>query len=357
MLFRSQIFNMAKCKSQDEIRNIMDQIFSWKAMTEHTVFILEEVQEMKLHEAQGAFLEELTHIPDDVTIIMCTTQLYRMDMALRNRAVCFELEAPSESECLKLIERIRMTYYLPSIEPEVASALIRYNRYTPRSIVKCMELLSSGIAQEEPEKDEANPIKVGANPITLESLEKFYGVIDTHVYVRVFLAIFNKDIDVYDYLRFLEEISKEHRLPTVIRGLKEFALRVLVEVGGIHKDYTINEGDRNSIKEVLGQIGEKKYLQFMRKIGEIRAEIISTKESAEYELLALKDFGLGLGSVKESEVHKPKDSVGAMISKNNVRQAAIERDKAVQRSHSTRSIGSVLGSNTSELKADELSSL
>ena len=91
---------------------------------------------------QTRFLEGTTRIPEDVYIIICTTQPYSLIPALRNRASMFMLETPSDDECIELIRRAseRFGFELPSID--IMTHFVKMNRNSPRGILQTLESLA-----------------------------------------------------------------------------------------------------------------------------------------------------------------------------------------------------------------------
>ena len=164
-------------------------------------------------------------------------------------------------------------FELPDVD--VCRSLIAINRNNPRLIISSLELLSQG------------------GKITEEQLEQFYSVIDTSVYVELFYRLFDRKTDLFEFVKYLEEISKKHKLVAVLRGLKEFCMRALAEISGGAEDYSISKEDRKRLKGLIDELGHPKFISFMMHLAGVRTEIVSSKDAAEYELAMLKKFGLG----------------------------------------------------------------
>lgn len=313
-------FNMAKISQQGDVNEVLSQIFDFESFTEQTVFILEEVQELEMHKEQSPWLEELMHIPDDIYIIMCTTQPYKLRQELRDRASIFELSLPDEEECYGLIQRASMVFNFPLPSGDVCKSLIAINRNNPRLIVSSLELLSQG------------------GEITKEQVEQYYSIIETSVYVELFQKLFDKQVDLFEFVCHVETIGKEHKLVSVLRGLKEFCMRALAEVSNGTVDYTISKTDRERLRELIDSMGHPRFIEFMMHLGNVRTEIVSTKDAAAYELTMLKQYGLGGGNLGSR--------------KQSVKDAGTERDKALKAARTVVTETSTAAASIQEMSKD-----
>lgn len=317
-------YNMAKISQQGDVNDVLTQIFDFESFTERSVFILEEVQELDMHKEQSPWLEELMHIPDDVHILMCTTQLYKLRQELRDRATIFELDIPDDEECYGLIQRVSSVFGFPLPDLQVCHSLIAINKNNPRLIISSLELLATG------------------GEVTRERLEQFYSVIETSVYTTLFDKMFDPRVDLYEFVEYLETVSKKHKIVSILRGLKEFCMRTLVALSIDTEDRSISPEDSKRLRKIIESMGTPRYIEFMMHLGTVRTESINTRDAAQYELTLLKRFGM------IAPVSQRKAATDPMLQRiQSARDAGAERDRALKAS---RVVESESSSTTSELK-------
>lgn len=201
-------YNMASLMGKKDIVEVINSIFKYKTIGT-TVFILEEVQIMKPEEEQTPFLEELTKIPDDLYIIMCTTKLNALTPALRNRAIGFQLTLPTLEECSKYIDTITLKLNYPEMSSTAKQVLIKASGYTPRSIVKHIELLSSSAGVSETD------------------VNKFFKSISNQTYIDEVSALVS-GASLYEFTKTTKDILKNCSYTSFIYGLRDFVIQLLL---------------------------------------------------------------------------------------------------------------------------------
>ncbi len=201
-------YNMASLMGKKDIVEVINSIFKYKTIGT-TVFILEEVQVMKPEEEQTPFLEELTKIPDDLYVIMCTTKITSLTPALRNRAISFQLTLPTLEECDKYIDTITAKLNYPGMSSTAKQVLIKASGYTPRSIVKHIELLSSSAGVSEAD------------------VNKFFKSISNQTYIDEVSALISND-SLYEFTKTTKNILKNCSYTNFIYGLRDFVIQLLL---------------------------------------------------------------------------------------------------------------------------------
>ena len=233
-------YNMAALMGKKDIVTIIDTIFKYKTVGT-TVFILEEVQVMKQEEEQTPFLEELTHIPDDLYIIMCTTKFTALAPALRNRAVGFQLTLPSMEECSSYIDNITTRLGYRAMSAKAKQVLIKASNFTPRSIVKHIELLASG---DEVSDDDVN---------------KFFKTISNKVFIDTVKALVTTEVTLYEFTKVIRTILKNCSYTNFIYGLRDFVIQLLLLQAVGETDMPLLPEELLECKELLNTFDEAQF--------------------------------------------------------------------------------------------------
>ena len=202
-------YNMAALMGKKDIVEVIDNIFKYKTVGT-TVFILEEVQVMKQEEEQTPFLEELTRIPDDLYIIMCTTKISSLTAALRNRAIGFQLALPTLEECTAFVNAITDKLGYQRMPDEAKQILVKASNYTPRSIVKHIELLASG------------------NEVAESEVNKFFKTISSRAFIDEVSALVSPEVTLYEFTKITKTIIKDCSFTNFVYGLRDFVIQLLL---------------------------------------------------------------------------------------------------------------------------------
>lgn len=234
-------YNMASLVSKKDIVEIIESIFKYKTVQGTCVYILEEVQVLRQKEDQTPFLEELTKIPDNVYIIMCTTKISSLLIEMRNRAVPFQLTLPTYSDCEQLIQNVLDKMHFAPISAKAMSVLIKSSDYTPRSIIKYIELLASnGIVQE----DEVN---------------KFFKVVGNTFYIKTLAALTDNRLGLYDAVTQFTTLLENQSVQNFLYGFRDFCLQYIIERAAGKKQLTISTQERKLCTELLSSLDENMF--------------------------------------------------------------------------------------------------
>lgn len=263
-------YNMAKLLGKKDIVSILDDIFKFEGLYGKTVYILEEVQVLKQSTEQSPFLEELTRIPEDVYIIMCTTHVHKLLPALRNRATTFQLSVPSTQECVEMIKRIVERLGLRPMTSYSMQSLAKLSQNTPRSILKHMQLL------------------IVDGQITQDSISKFFKQVSSYHYIECLGNIVDNSVDVYSFVKYLESLADQFEISQVLIGLRNFVLTALIEVSTGAADPSLSRSDRQEMSQIMSKISSQEFIRVVELIGKISSESYSDENEAKYKLIMLK---------------------------------------------------------------------
>lgn len=257
-------YNMAALIGKKDIVEIIDGIFKYKT-SGTTVFILEEVQVLKQKEEQAPFLEELTRIPSNVYIIMCTTKVTALLPEMRNRAISFQLTLPTMEECKDFITDILEELNFAPMSDRAKTVLIKSSDFTPRSIVKHIELLASGSTVNE------------------EDISKFFRVISNESYIKALSLLADPNVSLYQCMSNLKKIIEDARNTSFLYGLRDFAIQLLIEKSSGTQEIPLTRQERELCDKSLSEINEAAFI----KIFEVLSRINDFKIETYQDVLAV----------------------------------------------------------------------
>lgn len=260
-------FNMAKMLGKRDIVSVLDEIFEFESIEGMTVYILEEVHVLKDSE-QSPFLEELTRIPDDVYIMMCTTQPYKVLSEIRNRAITFNCEVPTNGQCRDFIKKVCKTAGVGTPPDPTIRTLVEVCENTPRKIISTLQLFSSG------------------EQLTAQKLSEFFGLADEKVYIDL-LDNLHSSKSFYDYANFIESFAdNDISAVKIVKGFDNFMVDVLLERSSQREFKLMQEGER--LSEVCTRLGETGILRIMNFIAKRDYSSVRNESAAKFFLFQLK---------------------------------------------------------------------
>lgn len=209
------------------------------------VYILEEFQSLTSDE-QTIFLEELSNIPEDIYIIICTTNLYKLIPDIRGRGVQFAIKVPSKQECIKLIQRECAEKEVKPLKKSSCEFLIKNVRNLPREIIKIVNLLIDGKQFND------------------ESLREYLGYMDTDEYVK----FFNKCKEgTMSFIQYIEELNTEKDMIAFYRGLQDFLFNLTLYLYGGKKLY-FNSTQKQSLALAFSDMDEVRFYKILEYVRE-----------------------------------------------------------------------------------------
>lgn len=257
-------FNMAKLLGKRDIVDVLDNIFKYESIEEKTVFILEEVHALKDSE-QTPFLEELTKIPDDVYIIMCTTQDWKLITEIRNRAVTFNINTPTTKECVEFLKKVCNKMGIPSLHSSVIKTFCDLCGNCPRKIVSTMQLFST------------------TPNLTHKDLVEFFGI-SSDIDNLNLLKVLKPNVSVIEFANFIEnEISSNLKL---VKGLERFIISILLDYQGRVPYKSLS--DPKYAQEIMSDISDSFLLKVCNAIINIDKKAYTSEDNAKMALVKIK---------------------------------------------------------------------
>lgn len=269
-------YNMAALVGKKDIVEIIDSIFKYKSVASGAfVYILEEVQVLKQREEQTPFLEELTKIPDGVYIMMCTTKISSLSVEMRNRAVAFQLTLPSYEDCTYLVQSVVDRLGFTPISPHAMEVLIKSSNYTPRSILKHIELLAS------------------SETVSEEDVNRFFHIVSNSDYIKALSTLTSDDVSLYEMVKQINAVLAEQHAQNFVRGLRDFAIQYLIERASGEKQMMLSSKDRALCTELLDDITEGTFAALFSQLLKIDLQSLEDNSDTLASLIKVKLAVLG----------------------------------------------------------------
>lgn len=292
--------NMANLIGKKDISEIIETIFKYKAVQGTCVYILEEVQVLRQKEEQTPFLEELTRIPENVYIMMCTTKISALSMEMRNRAVGFQLTLPTYSDCEQLVTTVLEKMEFAPISKHAMSVLIKSSDYTPRSIIKHIELLASTDAVDE------------------EEINRFFKVIDNKIYIKSLAALTDDSMGLYETVRVLSELIEGQSTQNYMYGLRDFCIQYVIERASSKNQMTLSTEERKLCKELLAGIDENMFARIFDSMSKLDMYKFESNNDIMAFLIRMK---LAISSRKPQDIIRDNTSAASAALVANKRAA------------------------------------
>ena len=295
-------YNMAALLGKSDIVSIIDNIFKFKAITNTAVYILEVVQVLRQKEEQSPFLEELTKIPDNVYIIMCTTRISALSPELRNRAILFQLGLPDYEECCGFVDSILFRLNLSAMSPKAKEVLIKSSDYTPRSIVKHIELLASGESVSETD------------------VSKFFKSISNMEYIKLLKVLADDTVALYEFSRVTKQVISQGHAQSLFYGFRDFLIQLLLEQATGEEEIPLTKDERDAVSIMMQDFDETKFVYLF--------DALSKGDSFKHD--TAKDVLAAFIKVKLALTHRSVSSVVSQNAQEAVASVSTSRQNARQ---------------------------
>lgn len=260
-------FNMAKMLGKADVVSVLNDIFQFESIVGRTVYILEEIHALRDID-QAPFLEELTKIPDDVYIIACTTAPYKVLNEIRNRAIIFNCEIPTNAQCRTFIKRICKSAGIVTPPDDTLRTLVDMCENTPRKIVATLQLFAT------------------SGELTSEALYDFFGVADKKIYID-WLERLQNTYTFFEYSEWLENLlDSKYSAVKMVKGLDNFMTDVLLERSRKNKFKLFEDGKR--LEEICERLGESGILRLSELLIKRDYHSVKSESSAIYFLISIK---------------------------------------------------------------------
>jgi DNA polymerase-3 subunit gamma/tau len=282
--------NMALIDKKD-LRDKVKEIFRLQPkIGERCVYILEEFHILKAEE-QTVFLEELSNVPSDVYIIICSNKLYKIIPEIKGRATRLDVKVPNTEENLGLLKNYLQQQKVKAPNDKVLSWLIRHLGNVPGEIIKTADFL------------------IGGGAFTEENVKAYLGFTETARYVEFFEKCRGSMLEFVDYTEELKETD----LNNFQRGLREFVLNLMSALyGGDKTNFSTDE--RTRLKQIFSVFSEKHFLELMDYTGK---QNYQDDVDVYYNLLGYRRFFMG-------------ESVKSII-KSSEKQTRVDEIKSINR--------------------------
>jgi DNA polymerase III gamma/tau subunit len=262
-------FNMATMIGKQDINSIITEVFNMESITEQSVYILEEVDALSEIQ-QRPFLEPLTSIPEDVTIIMCTAHYSNLIPELRNRAIHYRLDTPETSECVKFIKSVCRKMNTAEPDDETAILFADMCNNVPRTIISTLQMF----ANEE--------------NLTEEMLSSFFGIADTNVYIELAKNL-ARNVSESNYIHFLNSLETYNTDPKkIIKGLDRFIVMLLLQRDQTRPFKEYSKQQQEDLKGLYSVLSETDIIKLTELITDIPKKAFVDDNSAILFLIKLK---------------------------------------------------------------------
>lgn len=225
--------NMGKIDKKSDMTDLVKEIFSLQAMPGENIFyILEEIQE--LGEYQGLLLEELDRPQENVYVIACTTDPYKLRDTLLNRSLRITFNKLTTKECVLLIDSLCNELNI-SLTSEDKLFLATSTKNNAREITNTLHTV----------KDMVDIRQV---------LRELYSSIPVVAYLDVIELAFK---DFNNFILGLTVLEDNHNIMEFWRGFRDiFRDAIYYYYGGA--DTIFNKEEKLKIKELFSQLGSTK---------------------------------------------------------------------------------------------------
>jgi DNA polymerase III subunit gamma/tau len=136
--------NSADARGIDEIRRIKESMLLSSMTTKCKVYILDECHALT-KDAQNSLLKVLEEAPQNVFIILCSTDPKKLLPTVRNRCQKFEFKQLNSKELCSLMAQV-CTFEGITLNKEVAKKIVEISDGSPRnSLVYLQQLVQAGL--------------------------------------------------------------------------------------------------------------------------------------------------------------------------------------------------------------------
>lgn len=201
--------------------SLLNEIFVLQNSDGNIVYVLEEAHAIRDESSQEKLLDKIDHMPNNVYIIMTTTEANKLIDPLRSRAMEFQFTRLNKTSSTLLLDRICSQNGIV-LSKEQKDLIIREGRGIPRDIIKLTEF-------------------VAQNNVTLDELRAYLGdTVTTESFIDLFTSL--TEPNSYHALQALDEILSDCDLNVFIRQLKTFILNTIFLIdGGIKENFSKSE--------------------------------------------------------------------------------------------------------------------
>lgn len=207
--------NIPAKTAEKDFDSLLNEIFILQNTNSNSVYVLEEAHAIRDEAAQEKLLDRIDHMPNNVYIIMTTTEANRLIDPLRSRALEFQFTRLNKASSLLLLDKTCQRLGV-SFTKDHKELIIREGKGIPRDLVKLTEF-------------------VAENNVTLEELRAFLGdTITANDFIDLFTSL--SEINSFHAMAILDDLLSTCDIATFIRQLKSFILDSIFLIDGGIKD-------------------------------------------------------------------------------------------------------------------------
>lgn len=205
--------NMPERINKQSFEQLLKEIFVLQVSEGKCVYVLEEMHAVKDRIMQTALLERIDAMPDNVIIIMTTTELSDLIQPLQSRARVFRFSRINQRESENLVFRWCQQHGV-GLSKKMEALLIKTAKGVPRDLISLLDFVTN-------------------NDVTFEELTSYLNLIDVDDIISLFLA--TSEVQASSGIAKLDALLKKHECGIVIVQIKEFVLDAIYFMeGNIH---------------------------------------------------------------------------------------------------------------------------
>lgn len=277
-------------KNRDDL--YVDSVLDVFRFSGRKVVILDEIQNLSQMN-MTKFLKSFERIDEDTYVIICTTELYKLNTGITSRCEEFELTPPNTME---------LSTYLESI---CRAEGVNYARDGIYMIAKMKHRVRDAINSLE------TIINISGE-VFIENVREYFGKSDYHYPIEFLKA--TKESSPYSLLYLLQDIKEKLGLYKFTTALKEMLVDSVYAKYGI-KPLFMGEEDSNVLKRTIALFSTEELTEILKEIGKLQ-----NRSNIDREILLINlAFGLSNGSfmkkvgVEEEKKARKKGSQEGMF--------------------------------------------
>ena len=214
--YNFNLVNIPEHNSGTKFSDLMNEIFVLQN-TGTMVYVLEEAHSLHDKDLQTALLEQIDKMPNNIHLIMTTTEISDLIQPLRSRARIYHFSRLRQNESQLLLNRV-CNAKGKKLSRETMKLIINLSRGIPRDIISLVEFILD-------------------NNVSHDELIDYLNVISNDDFIQLFTLL--KTNTLSDLLDKLDELLGSNNMDTFVSQLKEFYLNCVYLVeGGIDDFFT-----------------------------------------------------------------------------------------------------------------------
>ena len=259
-------FDLGKNRDDNYVDNVLD-VFR---ISGKKVIILDEIQNLSQMN-MTKFLKSFERVEEDTYVIICTTELYKLNTGIVSRCEVFELTPPNTLELASYLETIcRLEHVEHSRE---AIYIIAKMKYRVRDAISSLETI----------------ININGR-VTAEGVREYFGKSNYDYPTKYLTAC--KNTSPYALLFLLKEIKEDIGLYKFTVALKEMLVDAIYARYGISPLF-MNEAESAELRKVISNFTTEEITEILRDVGRLQ-----NRSNLDREIILINlGFALSNGSL------------------------------------------------------------